>query len=152
MALTEYAARYQESTQHLLDLIASLKSEDLDKRNHEGWTPRQVIHHVADSEAQSYARIRRLIAEPGTSIQGYDEGIWAENQTLGYRSESVDTSIAVFRAVRESSYQLLLRMDESQLSNKGMHTESGEYSVMDWLNSYINHPVDHANQIREILN
>ncbi len=152
MALTEYAARYKESTHHLLDLIASLTGEDLDKRNDEGWTPRQVIHHVADSEAQSYARIRRLIAEPGTSIQGYDEGIWAENLTLGYRSEEIDSSVAVFKAVRESSYQLLLRMDESQLSNKGVHTESGEYSVMDWLNSYINHPVDHANQIKEILN
>ena len=25
------------------------------------------------------------------------------------------------------------------------------YSIIDWLNSYINHPIDHANQIRKQL-
>lgn len=35
---------------------------------------RQVIHHVADSATQSYARLRRLLAEPlGSIIQGDDE-------------------------------------------------------------------------------
>jgi hypothetical protein len=106
---------------------------------------------MADSEAQSYARLRRLIAEPGSTIQGYDEGKWAENKTLGYATDDVQTSIAVIKAVRQSSYELLKRIDESQLSNAGIHTESGNYTVKDWLKSYLNHPVDHANQIRNQL-
>ena len=105
---------------------------------------------MADSEALSYARLRRLIAEPGTSIQGYDEGLWAENTTLSYKNHEIESSLEVFKAVRKSSYELLLRLDDSLMTNKGVHTESGEYSVKDWLNSYIKHPVDHANQIREI--
>lgn len=32
-----------------------------------------TMHALATCEAQSYARLRRLIAEPGTQIQGYDE-------------------------------------------------------------------------------
>ena len=44
-----------------------------------------------------------------------------------------------------------LLLDESLLTNKGVHTESGDYSVRDWLNSYIKHPVDHANQIIDII-
>jgi DinB superfamily len=149
--MKEFATQYLNATKVFLELVESLTTDQLDLANSEGWNARQVIHHVADSEAQSYARLRRLIAEPGTAIQGYDESIWAENSTLGYKSHEIESSIAVFKAVRQSTYELLLRMDDSLLDNKGIHTESGEYSVRDWLNSYINHPIDHANQIKEIF-
>lgn len=151
MTINQIAAEYQAATREFLTLANSLSESDYDRSDAEGWTPRQVIHHVADSEAQSYARLRRLIAEPGTIIQGYDEGIWAETPALGYRTAPVESSIAVFAAVRESSYQLLLRLDESQLDNQGTHSESGAYSVRDWIRSYTNHPTDHANQIRAQL-
>ena len=149
--MRDYAEKYKVATDTFLSLINSLTSSDLDRTDTEGWTPRQVIHHVADSEAQSYARLRRLIAEPGTTIQGYDEGKWAENPTIGYRNHEIDSSIAVFKAVRQSSYELLLRREDSLLDQKGIHTESGDYSVLDWMNSYINHPIDHANQIKKVL-
>jgi hypothetical protein len=151
MSLEDLAAQYLAATQEFSTLVESLADADLDKSDSEGWTPRQVIHHVADSEAQSYARLRRLIAEPGTQIQGYDEGKWAENPTLGYSETDVAASIAVFSAVRHSSYLLLQRLSEAQLENKGIHSESGEYSINTWLKTYTNHPIDHANQIRNQL-
>ena len=151
MSMNEIAADYQAATREFLTLAKSLSDSDYNRSDAEGWTPRQVIHHVADSEAQSYARLRRLIAEPGTIIQGYDEGKWAESATLGYSEAPIESAIAVFTAVREASYLLLLRLDESQLDNKGTHSESGEYSIRDWIRSYTNHPTDHANQIRAQL-
>ncbi len=151
MSIKELAAEYEASTQFFLQLVNSLKEEDLDRSDAEGWTPRQVIHHVADSEAQSYARLRRLIAEPGTQIQGYDEGKWAENATLAYSDSDTAASVEVFAAVRKSSHLLLLRLSEAQLDNTGVHTESGEYSVRTWLQTYTNHPKDHADQIRKQL-
>ncbi len=147
--MSEFADEYKAATDQFLHLLETLKAEDLDKSDAEGWTPRQVIHHVADSEAQSYARLRRLIAEPGTIIQGYDEGKWAESTTLGYKTEDVTTSIAVFIAVRQASYELIKRLSESELDNEGTHSESGRYTVRDWLKGYTNHPIDHANQIKE---
>lgn len=146
--MNELAERYKESTKTFLDLAESLSSDVLDKSDSEGWTPRQVIHHMADSEAQSYARLRRLIAEPGTVIQGYDEAKWAEDRTLGYDSEGIKDSLEIIRAVRQSSYALILRITELQLDNSGIHSETGKYSVMDWLNTYTKHPIEHANQIR----
>jgi hypothetical protein len=148
MSIQDFAAEYEASTQLFLAEVNSLNESDLDRSDSEGWTPRQVIHHLADSEAQSYARLRRLIAEPGTTIQGYDEGKWADNPTLGYTDLDVSTAIEVFAAVRKSSYQLILRLSEEQLQNSGTHTESGEYSVKKWLETYTNHPKDHAAQIR----
>ena len=149
--IKELAYNYKKSTDELLDLVNSLGKDQLDENVGDGWTPRQVIHHLADSEAQSYARLRRLIAEPGSIIQGYDENIWAANTTLGYHSEDITSAVAVFTAVREASYRLLLRLDESHLDNSGTHTESGPYSVRNWLKSYTNHPLDHAHQIRIAL-
>ena len=151
MSISDYAAAYKSTTEEFLSLAQNLKSSDLDRSDEQGWTPRQVIHHVADSEAQSYARLRRLIAEPGTTIQGYDEGKWAENETLGYKDTPVESSLAVFASVRESSYRLILRLSEEQLTNSGTHSESGQYSVKTWLETYTNHPKDHAGQIREQL-
>lgn len=146
--MREYAQAHKEATEVFLNLVASLKPSDLDSKDAEGWTPRQVIHHLADSEAQAYARLRRLIAEPGTTIQGYDEGKWVENQTLNYEALEIEDSLAVIKPVRQSSYALILRMNPAELLNAGTHSESGAYSVKSWLESYTNHPVDHANQIR----
>ena len=151
MSIQEFAGDYKAATDAFLQVVEGLSASDLDKRDFEGWSPRQVIHHVADSEAQSYARLRRLIAEPGTAIQGYDEGKWAENSTLNYNGEAIEVSVSFFKAVRESSYQLLRRLHESELDNKGVHTESGEYSVRTWLKTYTSHPLDHAAQIRNQL-
>ena len=149
--MQEFAEKYQKATQEFLNLVAQISPNQLDKADKEGWTPRQVIHHLADSEAQSYSRLRRLIAEPGSLIQGYDENKWAESSKLGYKSEDVQISLEVFKAVRQASYELIKRLSEKDLEIEGTHSESGAYSVGKWIKTYTNHPLDHANQIREQL-
>ena len=143
---------YEASTQYASEIISALSISDLDKHQPDGWSPRQVIHHLADSEAQSYARLRRLVAEPeGTIIQGYDESAWAESEILGYKTLPVENSIAVFLAVRAASLDILKRLEESDLQRTGEHTESGPFSIERWVKGYINHPLDHGNQIKEAL-
>jgi hypothetical protein len=151
MTIAALAANYEKATNDFFRLIDGLEESDLDKNDGEGWTPRQVIHHLADSEAQSYARLRRLVAEPGTTIQGYDEGKWAENPVLGYQELPVEISINVLRSVRAASLMILRRLSEEQLQNSGTHTESGEYTIQKWVDSYTNHPVDHGQQITKAL-
>lgn len=152
MDLLTITHEYEASTKYASDIISALSISDLDKHQPDGWSPRQVIHHLADSEAQSYARLRRLVAEPpGTIIQGYDESAWAESEILGYKTLPVENSIAVFLAVRAASLDILKRLEESDLQRTGEHTESGPFSVSRWVKGYINHPVDHGNQIKEAL-
>ena len=124
--MQELAEKYQIATQEFLNLVAQISPNQLDKADKEGWTPRQVIHHLADSEAQSYSRLRRLIAEPGSLIQGYDENKWAESSKLGYKSEDVQSSLEVFKAVRQASYELIKRLSEKDLEIEGIHSESGD--------------------------
>ena len=151
MELRDAIEEYNKATEIFLAVAAKLTDVDLDKPQNDSWNARQVVHHVADSEAQSYARLRRLIAEPGTQIQGYDEAGWGENETLGYKVLPIEISLAVFSAVRASSLEILKRLAKEQLKNAGIHTESGEYTLETWLETYINHPLEHAEQIRSGL-
>ena len=152
MDLLTIAREYEASTKYASDIIAGLSISDLDKHQPDGWSPRQVIHHLADSEAQSYARLRRLVAEPtGTLIQGYDESAWAVSEILGYKTLPVENSIAVFHAVRAATLDILKRLEESDLQRTGEHSEFGPFSVSLWVKVYTNHPVDHGNQIKEAL-
>ena len=151
MGLPDAIEEYKKATETFIAIASKLTEIELDKPQNDSWNARQVVHHVADSEAQSYARLRRLIAEPGTQIQGYDEAGWGENETLGYKVLPIEISLAVFSAVRASSLEILKRLTEEQLGNSGVHTESGEYTLKTWLETYINHPIEHAEQIRSGL-
>jgi len=148
MELKEAINSYAQATAEFLSVATELTESQLDSSQSGGWSARQVIHHVADSEAQSYARLRRLIAEPGTQIQGYDEASWGENETLGYKDLPIAHSLDVFKAVRASSLEIIKRLTPAQLDNSGTHSESGEYTIKTWLETYINHPLEHAAQIR----
>ena len=145
--LQALASEYQAATEVFLAAYAKLDPADLGKVKSDGWNPRQVIHHLADSESQSCARLKRLIAEPGSIIQGYDENKWAQNPTLGYLVLPVEAPLALFKASRESSLEIIKRLQVEDLSKSVTHTESGAYDLRKWFSSYINHPKDHANQL-----
>jgi hypothetical protein len=148
MDIREAAAAYESSTQFFLNLARGVTPELLDVHHENGWSARQVIHHMADSEAQSYARLRRLVAEPdGSVIQGYDEGAWAECEKLGYKDAPVENSIAVFAAVRAGSLDVIKRLEESDLAKFGEHSERGKFTVETWVTIYTKHPHDHGDQL-----
>jgi len=110
-----------------------------------GWTARQVAHHLADSESMAYIRLRRLIAEDSPVIHGYDEPEWARR--LHY-DRPIAASRAVVAAVRGASLELLESLTPAEWARTGTHSESGAYSVEDWLEVYAGHTHDHADQIR----
>ena len=139
--------RYRAGSAAVEEAIAGITDAELDRRPAgEGeWTAREVIHHLADSESMAYIRLRRLIAEDDPLIQGYDEPEWARR--LHY-DRPIEPSLAVLKAVRGASLQLLESITDAEWARTGTHTESGPYSVDAWLSTYSAHPQDHANQIR----
>ena len=152
MDLSGAANAYEASTHVFLNAAHVVSDEQLDRHVHGGWSARQIVHHVADSEAQSYARLRRLIAEPpGSVIQGYDEAAWAENDALGYRDLAIEHPLAVFRAVRAASLDVLRRLGNDALDRYGEHSESGRYTLTTWLDVYTRHPREHAEQLLEAV-
>lgn len=59
--------------------VHGLSEEQLDTRYRpEGWTVRQVVHHVADSHMNSYVRFKLALTEENPTIKPYEEAVWAE--------------------------------------------------------------------------
>lgn len=126
--------------------VEGITDEELDRPGPEGgWSARQVAHHLADSEARAYVRLRRLIAEDEPEILGYDEPGYARR--LHYE-RPIRSSLGVVGAVRAASLELLESLTPDEWERRGTHSESGPYSVDDWLGIYAAHCDDHAAQIR----
>jgi hypothetical protein len=137
--------RYAAGTAAVLAAVDEVGSARLDLADGDGWTPRQVVHHLADSEARAHLRLRQLVAEDSPQIQAYDEAEYARR--LHY-DRPIDSSLAVLRAVRASSAELLALLTPEDFERAGSHPEHGRYSVRTWLQIYSEHAHDHAAQIR----
>src|SRR5476649_2127070 len=46
------------------------------KASPDSWSIHAIIIHITDSEVNSYVRCRRFIAEPGSTVMGYNETVW----------------------------------------------------------------------------
>jgi len=138
--------RFRTGYADVEDALAGITDDELDRPPPDGWTARQVVHHLADSEATAYVRLRRLIAEDEPVIPGYDEPEYARR--LHY-DRPIGPSLGVLRGVREASLQLLESLTPDEWRRSGMHSESGPYGVEDWLEIYAAHSHDHAEQIRK---
>jgi DinB superfamily len=137
--------RYKEGHRAVMDALRGIDEGELDRSASGEWTPRQIAHHLADSEMTSGVRLRRLIVEESPVIQAYDEAEYAMKLTS---DRPIAPSLEVMRYVRESSAQILDRLTESEWQRAGTHSESGPYSVEDWLTIYAAHGHDHAAQIK----
>jgi hypothetical protein len=138
--------RFSTGFAAVAEALDGADDEDLDRRGPSGeWSAREIAHHLADSESMAYVRLRRLIAEDEPVIAGYDEPEWARR--LHYE-RPIETSLEVLQAVRGASQQLLMTLTPEEWERRGTHSESGEYSVDDWLGIYSEHSHEHADQIR----
>lgn len=138
--------RYRQGYPAIAAALEGITPAELDAREAPGeWSPREVVHHLADSEMTSAIRLRLLIAEDHPRIIGYDQEDFTRR--LHY-DRPIEPSLAAFRAARESTAAILERLTEDDWSRQGTHSESGAYSVTDWLAIYAAHAHDHADQIR----
>jgi hypothetical protein len=112
------------------------------------WTIHEIIVHIADSEANSYVRCRRFLAEPGSAVLGYDEWRWA--QVLDYHAQSPVEALELFKWLRRLSYQLIKDQPETVWANTVNHSESGRMKLDEWLDIYERHIPDHVAQMKAV--
>lgn len=112
------------------------------------WTIHEIVIHIADSEANSYIRCRRFIAEPGKDVMAYDEEGWAK--TLHYHKQSTGEALQLFKWLRLQSYNLIKTLPESIWGNTVYHPENGTMTLDDWLEVYQRHIPDHIAQMQTV--
>ena len=69
------------------------------------WAVAEILAHLADAELVIGYRIRLVLGASGTSIQAYDQDVWAKFSN--YRKHDPAVSLEAFRATRERNVRLL---------------------------------------------
>lgn len=139
--------QYKDGYRVVADALAGASEAELDRSPAPGkWTPREIVHHLADSEMTSAVRLRLLIGSNRPQIMGYDQDEFARR--LHYKERSIAASLDAFKAARETTGEILDRLSEEEWEREGTHSEIGRYSVETWLEIYAVHAHNHAEQIR----
>src|SRR5262245_9801372 len=95
--------------------VAGLSPEQIDTPYRpEGWTVRQVGHHVADSHANAVIRFKQALTEEQPTIKPYKEAMWAE--LADARTAPIETSLTLLDALHERWALVLRAMRETDFS------------------------------------
>jgi hypothetical protein len=140
-------ALYQEAYELLTGALKQFPKEMWQyKPGPKRWSVHEIIVHIADSEANSYIRCRRFIAETGKSVMAYDENRWAD--LLNYHSQNLEDALELFRLLRKMSHRLIKDLPDAVWSNTVEHPENGIMTMDDWLSIYTNHVLEHIQQMQ----
>ncbi|HWX39556.1 MAG TPA: putative metal-dependent hydrolase [Blastocatellia bacterium] len=135
----------------LREAIDGLSPEQLDTPYRpEGWTVRQLVHHVPDSHLNSYARFKLALTEDEPTIKDYREDRWAE--LADARSGPVETSLALLDSLHKRWVTMLRSMSPNQFERSFRHPELGLVSLDRNLSLYAwhgKHHVAHITSLRE---
>jgi len=110
------------------------------------WSVRQIVCHLADSEAVGVMRIRQIAAEDNPTLQGFNGELWADH--LDYGRRKISQALETFRKLRGENHELLKAMPEDVFSRTGTHTESGKLTLLDLVKGNAEHVEGHVEQIQ----
>src|ERR1700691_6519229 len=98
--LAGFIHQIAETPSKLRAALAGLSESQLDTPYRpEGWTVRQVAHHVPDSHMNSYVRFRLALTEDEPTIKPYEQQLWAN---LGdARTADVELSLTLLDSLHQ---------------------------------------------------
>jgi hypothetical protein len=128
--------------------VASLNDSRLDTPYRDGgWTARQVVHHVADSHANSYVRFKLALTEDWPTVKPYDEAAWAE---LSDSRLPVDLSLTLIAALHARWVVLLESLTGADFAKGYIHPAGGRQNLAQVLASYAWHSRHHTAHIANL--
>jgi DinB family protein len=130
--------------------LAALPPGGLDRSYRDnGWTARQVVHHLADSHLNAHTRVRLALTEETPTIKTYEESEWAK------LDDAIHADLAPSLSILEGLHQrftiLFNSLRPEQFARTATHPEFGAITV-DWLlqmySWHCRHHVGHIRQVR----
>lgn len=109
------------------------------------WSPHELVIHLADADVNGYVRFRKLVAEPGATVPGYDQDAWADS--LDYHARDPDLAIDLMERLRALTHPILASLGDDIWAHSVTHSEVGRWTMEDWLRTYTRHVDDHLAQM-----
>lgn len=115
-----------------------------------GWTVRQLVHHIADSHMNAFARFKLTLTENEPTIKTYQEALWAE--LADTKTPPIEPSLAIIENLHRRWVILLRSLGPADWPRKFRHPEWGSATVDFLLAQYSwhgRHHVAHITSLRE---
>jgi hypothetical protein len=136
---------------HLRSAVRGLDDVKLDTPYRpDGWTVRQVVHHVPDSHMNAFIRFKLTLTEDTPTIKPYDEAAWADLEDA--RTTPIETSLALLDSLHDRWVRVLRVMSPADFSRKLNHPENGIMNLDQLLALYEwhgRHHVAHITNLRD---
>ena len=111
----------------LRDAVDGLTEAQLDTPYRpDGWSVRQVVHHLADSHLNAFVRLKLALTEDDPTIRPYDEKRWAE---LADSRLPLAPSVAILEGVHARFVALLSSMSPEAFARPLTHPVSGAQTI-----------------------
>lgn len=141
----------EQAPARMRQAVAGLSSEQLDTPYRpEGWTVRQVVHHVPDSHMNAYIRFKLALTEDEPTIKPYMEDRWAVLEDT--KETPVEVSLALLESLHERWDHLLRSIKPGEWKRTFRHPALGVVSLDKNLALYSwhgRHHVAHITSLRE---
>lgn len=146
----ELIKEFRDSGDLFLKMAKSVHVEKLHESPAESeWSPANIIHHMADTEAHFYIRYLRVLTESEPLTPFFDENIYPER--LSYAIRDVNASISLLESIRNSSLALFTNFSTEDWQRKGVTAEGKEFVLIALIKKSRSHITDHANQLNIAL-
>jgi len=123
--LASCIADIENTPEQYAQAVEGLSDEQLDTPYRpDGWTLRQVVHHVVDSHMNSYIRFKWTLTEDTPTIKAYDEKLWAEEPEA--KNAPIQLSIDLLKALHARWVLVLKNLSEEDLEKEFIHPETGK--------------------------
>ena len=124
-------------------LVAGRAERELDAPYRpEGWSVRQVVHHVPDSHMNAYIRMKFAVTEESPAIKAYDEAQWAELPEA--KSGPVEMSLTLLDGLHRRWVAFLRGLPADRFSRVYVHPELGRVTLDEGIALYSWHCRHHA--------
>jgi uncharacterized damage-inducible protein DinB len=144
-----WLAQLAEAPAKLRAAVAGLSDSQLDTPYRpEGWTVRQVVHHLADAHVNWYIRPKLAVTEDQPVTKAYAEQLWAE--LADARTSPVEPSLQMLEGVTARWRRFLESLAPEQWSRTFSNPEWGTLSVEDTLRAMAWHTRHHTAHITQL--
>jgi hypothetical protein len=147
----EQLNQIEQTPAYMRAAVKGLSDQQLDTPYRpEGWTVRQVMHHVPDSHLNAYIRFKLALTEDDPTIKPYAEDRWA--QLADTWATPVEVSLAMLDSLHDRWVRLLRSLQPEDWKRTFRHPELGSVSLEKNLALYAwhgRHHVAHITSLRE---
>lgn len=144
-------AKLTRARQRLLETVADLDEEAMDRSPAEGWSIREILHHVAIGERANVELVRQALAGQPVQMDDFDMHRWNVEQVARRAGRSAAEAIAELHAVREETLALLRTLRPQDLSRTLVHPGWGEMTIEQLFRALGTHDLMHRRDILRLL-